>query len=81
MWKFCWRGLSKVMEKFGAWGGYYSVGFFEEFIVDGEVADGVPIAMGIVFLEEFVEGRCEIRHWRCFRNTVLAKLWQKHSLQ
>lgn len=35
--------------------------------MDGEVGDGVAIAVGIVCLEELVEGRCEIRHWRCSR--------------
>lgn len=31
----------------------------------GGAGNGVPIAVGIVSLEELVEGGCEIGHWRC----------------
>lgn len=59
-----WEGCS------GQGRGYYSVGFFEEFIVGGGAGNGVPIATGIVSLKELVEGGCEIGHWSCLRTAV-----------
>lgn len=47
----------EVMWK-NAWGkGYYSVGFSEEFIFGGGPGERMPVAVGILSLEELIEGR------------------------
>ena len=46
------------------WGGYYSVGFFEELIARGGAGERVLIAAGMVSLEEFIEGGGYVGHQR-----------------
>lgn len=46
----------------GFWGGYYSVGFFEEFIVGGGLGERVLVAVGVKSLEELVEGGGYVGH-------------------
>ena len=42
--------------------GYYSVCFFEEFIAGGGAGERVLVAVGIVSLEELVEGGGYVGH-------------------
>lgn len=50
----------------GCWGngreGYYSVGFFEIFIVGGGLGQRVLVAVGFMSLEELVEGGGFVGH-------------------
>ena len=43
---------------------YYSVGFLEEFIASGGTGERMPVAVGIVFLEELVEDGGYVGHWQ-----------------
>ena len=47
----------------GEW--YYSVGFFEEFIVGGGAGEGVLVAVRIVSSEDIIECGSYVGHWRC----------------
>ena len=50
----------------GGGGGWYdSVGFFEEFIGRGGAGERVLVAVRVVGLEQLVESRGYVGHWRC----------------
>ena len=48
-------------------GGYYSVGFFEEFILGAGAGQRVSVTVGIVSLEELVQGGGYVGHLEVYR--------------
>lgn len=63
------KAFSKVNGKMSKGGVYYSVGFLEELIFGGGPGERMPVAVGIVTLEELIEGRGYVGHWRCLGKT------------
>lgn len=61
------------MEDIGRFGGrgYYSVGFFEEFIGGGGRGERVLVAVGVESLEELIEGGGYVGHWELFRGLLV----------
>lgn len=60
-------------------GRYYSVGFFEEFIVGGGAGERVLVAVRVVSLEKLVQSWGYVGHWRCrgIAGMITMREWQR----